>query len=376
MSTKRHRLAILILAAVLVGALALVLAACGGDEETTAPSPSTSATPEPEEISGKLTVFAYEDGFVPEYLAGFYLKYPNVDLKASAYEDGDAAIAKMRAGFDADVINLCVEENAERAVKLGLVVPLDVNRLTHWDEMFPVFLDLPGVTSGDGQHYMAPVDAGVTGIAYDSTKVTETPTSFMDLFDPKYEGQVAMIDYPVTAIQVGALALGYEDPINLSAEQLENVKNLYIEAKQRGQFRTFFSNDSEIVSLFHTGEISLGVGYPSNAANAQREGDPVEFTTCEEGQIVWTCGYGISSTCKNVDAAYALVDYYLSPEAQAFEVTEWDYLPTLTTTIPLLPEDKVEDASIVKTWTNIVPAAPPLEGYDAWIRAWQEVKRS
>jgi spermidine/putrescine transport system substrate-binding protein len=374
MSTKRHRLPILILAALLVAAMAL--AACGGDEETTAPSPSTSATPEPEEISGKLTVFAYEDGFVPEYLAGFYEKYPNVDLKASAYEDGDAAIAKMRAGFDADVINLCVEENAERAVKLGLVVPLDVSRLTHWNEMFPVFLDLPGVTSGDGQHYMAPVDAGVTGIAYDSTKVTETPTSFMDLFDPKYEGQVAMIDYPVTAIQVGALALGYEDPINLSAEQLENVKNLFIEAKQRGQFRTFFSNDSEIVALFHTGEISLGLGYPSNALNAQREGDPVEFTTCKEGQIVWTCGYGISSTCKNVDAAYALVDYYLSPEAQTFEVTEWDYLPTLTTTIPMLPEDKVEDASIVETWTNIVPAAPPIEGYDAWIRAWQEVKRS
>ncbi len=95
----------------------------------------------------------------------------------------------------------------------------------------------------------------MTGIVYDTTKVTDKPTSFMDLFDPKYEGQVAMIDYPVTAIQVGALALGYEDPINLTPEQLEAVKNLYIEAKQRGQFRTFFSNDSEIVALFHTGEV-------------------------------------------------------------------------------------------------------------------------
>lgn len=373
MSTKSQRVAILILAALVFSLLAL--AACG-EEETAAPSPTTSATPEPEDISGKLTVFAYEDGFVPEYLEGFYEKYPNVDLQASAYEDGDAAIAKLRAGFESDVINLCVEENAERAVRLGLVVPLDLNRLTHWGEMFPVFKTLPGVTSGDGQHYMAPVDAGVTGIAYDTTKVTETPTSFMDLFDPKYEGEVAMIDYATTAIQVGALALGYEDPINLTPEQLENVKNLFIEAKQRGQFRTFFSNDSEIVALFHTGEISLGLGYPSNAKNAQREGDPVEFTTCDEGQIVWTCGYGISSTCQNIDAAYALVDYYLSPEAQAFEVTEWDYLPTLMTTLELLPPENQEEAGIVKTWTNIVPAAPPEEGYDEWIKAWQEVKRN
>ena len=376
MSTKRQLLTVVtvLLVTVLVGGV-LLLAACG-DEETAAPAPSASATPEPEDISGALSVFAYEDGFVKEYLAGFYEKYPNVDLKASAYEDGDAAVAKLRAGFEADVINLCVEENAERAVRLGLVVPLDTSRLTHWDEMFPVMTDLPGVTSGDGQHYVAPVDAGVTGIAYDSTKVTETPTSFMDLFDPKYEGQVAMIDYATTAIQVGALALGYEDPINLTPEQLENVKNLFIEAKQRGQFRTFFSNDSEIVALFHTGEISLGLGYPSNAQNAQDEGDPVEFTTCDEGQIVWTCGYGISSTCQNVDAAYALIDYYLSPEAQAFEVTEWDYLPTLSTTLEILPADKLEAASIVQGWTNIVPSAPPEEGYEEWVKAWQEVKRS
>ena len=369
MSTKSYRSTILILAVLVVACLAL--AACG--DEGTSPSPSASA---PAEVSGELTLFAYEDGFVPKYIKPFKEAYPNVDLKASAYDSGDAAIAKMRAGFEADVINLCVEENAEQAVRLGLVQPLDVSRLTHWDEMFPVFLTLPAVTTDDGQHYMAPVDAGVTGVVYDTTKVTEKPTSFMDLFDPKYKGQVAMIDYPVTAIQVGALALGYEDPINLTPEQLDAVKNLYIEAKQNGQFRTFFSNDSEIVALFHTGEVTIAVGYPGNALDSQREGDPVEFSVCKEGQIVWTCGYGISSTCKNIDAAYALIDYYLSPEAQAFEVNEWSYFPTLETTLDLLDPKVRAQAEIVREWGNIVPAAPPVEGYDQWIRAWQEVKRS
>lgn len=359
-----------ILLAVLVAAV-LVVAACG--EEEPASSPSATA---PAEISGDLTLFAYEDGFVPKYIKPFKEKYPNVNLQASAYDSGDAAIAKMRAGFETDVINLCVEENAEQAVRLGLVVPLDVSRLSHWDEMFPVFQTLPGVTADDGQHYMAPVDAGVTGIVYDTEKVTDVPDSFMDLFDPKYEGKVAMIDYPVTAIQVGALALGYEDPINLTDEQLEAVKDLFIEAKKRGQFRTFFSNDSEIVALFHTGEVVMGLGYPGNALDSQREGDPVEFAICEEGQIVWTCGYGITKTCKNVDAAYALIDYYLSPEAQAFEVKQWQYFPTLESTLDILEGDALEHAEIVRDWGKVVPAAPPVEGYDEWVRAWQEVKRS
>jgi spermidine/putrescine transport system substrate-binding protein len=371
MSVRVHRTIIPLAVLVLLALLALAAAACGGEEAT----PTSTAT-NPADISGDLTLFAYEDGFVPKYIKPFKEKYPNVNLKATAYDSGDAAIAKMRAGFETDVVNLCVEEDAEQAVRLGLVIPLDTSRLTHWNEMFPVFQTLPGVTQPDGKHYMAPVDAGVTGMVYNTDKIKTPPDSFMALFDPKYEGRVAMIDYPVTAIQVGALALGYEDPINLTDEQLENVKNLFIEAKKRGQFRTFFSNDSEIIALFHTGEVDLGLGYPGNALDSQREGDPVDFAIAKEGQIVWTCGYGITKTAKNLDAAYALLDYYLSPEAQAYEVNQWQYFPTLTSTLGILKGDALKNAETVKTWNKIVPAAPPVEGYDKWVRAWQEVKRS
>ena len=105
--------------------------------------------------------------------------------------------------------------------RLGLVQPLDVSRIENWDRMFPVFQKLPGVTSPTASTTWCPSTPGVTGIVYDTTKVPRSPTSFMELFDPKYKGQVAMIDYPVTAIQVGALALGYTDPIHLTDEQLD-----------------------------------------------------------------------------------------------------------------------------------------------------------
>jgi spermidine/putrescine transport system substrate-binding protein len=368
MNARRVSLPLFLGAALIL--LVALTAGCGGGTDA---SPSQSATGEP---TGDLTLFAYEDGFIPAYIAPFEKQYPSVKLRTSAYDSGDAAVAKLRAGFEADVINLCVEENAEVAVKLGLLQPLDTSRIENWDRMFPIFYKLPGVTMPDGKHYMVPVDAGVTGVLYDTTKVDTPPTSFKDLFDPKYKGQVAMIDYPVTAIQVGALALGYSDPLHLTADQLEAVKKLYIDAKKNGQFRTFFSNDSEIVSLFHTGEIIIGVGYPGNALDSQRENDPVEFANASEGQIVWTCGYGISATCRNLDAAYALLNYYLSPEAEAFEAKRWNYFITNQDALQLLPPDVRKRVEVVKDWNNILPAAPPVEGYDQWIRAWQEVKRS
>ena len=368
MNARRVSLPLFLGAALIL--LVALTAGCGGGTDA---SPSQSATGEP---TGDLTLFAYEDGFIPAYIAPFEKQYPSVKLRTSAYDSGDAAVAKLRAGFEADVINLCVEENAEVAVKLGLLQPLDTSRIENWDRLFPIFYKLPGVTMPDGKHYMVPVDAGVTGVLYDTTKVDTPPTSFKDLFDPKYKGQVAMIDYPVTAIQVGALALGYTDPIHLTDEQLQKVKELFITAKKNGQFRTFYSNDSEIVALFHTGEVSIALGYPGNAIDSKKEGDPVEFAIAKEGQIVWTCGYGISSKVKNIDAAYALLNYYLSPEAEAFEATRWDYYVTNQDALKLLPPDQVKRVEVVKDWTNILPAAPPAEGYDKWIRAWQEVKRS
>jgi len=38
---------------------------------------------------------------------------------------------------------------------------------------------------------------------------------------PSTRARSRLIDYPVTAIQLGRLALGYEDPINLTSDQLE-----------------------------------------------------------------------------------------------------------------------------------------------------------
>jgi len=355
----------------LVCLLASVLAACGPGESA---EPQSAASSGP--VAGDLKLFAYEDGFVPAYIKGFKRQYPEVNLMTSAYESGDAAIAKLRAGFEADVINLCVEENAEMAVKLGLVQPLDISRIKDWDRIFPIFKELPGITMPDGKHYMVPVDAGVTGILYDTTKVSGVPGSFMDLFDPKYKGHVAMIDYPVTAIQIGALALGYADPLHLTDEQLENVKHLYIKAKKDGQFRTFFQTDSDQVTLFKGHEAWLMPGGRGTALDIQREGEPVAFQMAQEGQILWTCGYGISTKAKNIDAAYALLNYYLSPEAEAFEAKRWNYYVTNQDALDLLSPDQVERVEVVKDWSNILPAAPPVVGYDKWIRAWQKVKRS
>ena len=65
----------------------------------------------------------------------------------------EEAIAKIQAGFDADVVNSCVDEATLEMVQKGIYAPLNRSRLEHWDDLFPSMQKLPGVQV-DGQIYM------------------------------------------------------------------------------------------------------------------------------------------------------------------------------------------------------------------------------
>ena len=230
---------------------------------------------------------------------------------------------------------------------------------------------LPGVPV-DGQTYMVPVDAGVTGVIYRTDKIDPAPTRFADLFDDKYAGRVAMIDYPVTALQVGALALGFCDPQQLTDEQLAQVHELYL--SRRSSFRTLWSSWSDITRLFMTGEIWISVGYPGYPTDLKKEGVPVDYALAGEGQLLWTCGYGISEDCTNLDAAYAQLNYYTSTEAQVFEASEWHYMVSNQDTREVDSEKVRTEAGLDRPADlgNALPAGPHKTGYDKRVRLWQE----
>jgi spermidine/putrescine transport system substrate-binding protein len=361
----------LISAAALV-AVAAAVAGCGSGGSSGGQTAASGST-QPKVVSGPLRLFAYSDGFDKQLIQPFETENPKVQLQTTPFDSVASATAKLRAGYHTDVINTCVEEGAATQVKLGLLQPLDTSRIPGWSHVFPTFKKLPGVIV-DGKVYLIPVDSGVTGIMYDSNKITTPPTSWADLFSSAYKDQVSVEDNPEVAIQVGALALGITDPVHLSDDQIEQVKNFLI--AHRDNFRTYWNSDADINNLMATGEVTIAEGYPGNVLDMNRNGARnIKFSLAKEGQIVWTCGYGISTSASNVDAAYALLNYYLKPSAQMIEARRWNYIMTNAQTLAAAPAALVKraDLSLPLHFQNIIPASPPPD-YDKWIEAWNEVK--
>jgi spermidine/putrescine-binding protein len=358
-------------------AFAVVGVACGSETsdpgQPTGSGTGASAGP----VEGTLRLYSYSDGFDPEYMETFFEEYPNIDLETAAFPSNDEAVARLLAGFEADVINSCVDEATLEMVQRGLYAPLDTSRLEHWDDIWPSMKELPGVIV-DGEAYIVPVDAGTAGIMYNADVVTEAPDSWTDLFDPQWAGQASLEDLSVTAIDIGALANGISDPLSMDEGQLESVKNFLIENK--GQFRTFWKGEADIKAQFKNGEVVISSGYPGTAKALRDEGVNVQFAPAQEGQMLWTCGYGISPEAENVDAAYALLNWYTSLPPQIYAATEFSYVTSNQDIVDEVPQEVLDATGISGFVTagessdlNLIPASPP-EDRSAWVAAWTEVK--
>ncbi len=345
----------------------MIAVACtsGGTSNST-----TSAAPG--KPHGVLTLLAYTDGYKDLYINGFKTQYPDVTLRTSPEGSGDEAEAKMLAGFNADVVNACVDENALDMVNKGIFQPLDLSRIPDWQSIFPSFKTLPGVMV-NGKAYLVPIDAGTAGILYDPTKVSPAPDSWTALFDPRYKGQAAIEDNSTTAIDIGALVNGFADPQAMTSDQLDTVKNYLIAHKD--QFRTYWQSDGDIINLFKNHEIAISSGYPSDALNIQRAGGNAKFVLANEGQMLWTCGYGISANAQNVDAAYALLNYYLDWHQELFEVKYWGYGVANSQVLDHASKNLIETAGLAgpSSYSHPIPASPPADR-QAWTQAWREVK--
>ncbi len=321
---------------------------------------------------GRLLVYSYEETVTRFFLAKYKEKYPQVKLKTAVYGELDEAVAKLRGGFHADVINPCVDY-LPILTKLDFLIPIDTRYIPRWDDLMDYFKDLPEIQAGEGKVWMVPSDAGLEGIMYNSDKIDPPPTSWNDLWNPKYKGHIAMQDYARNSIAVAALALGFEEPFKLDDTQLEKVKEYLIE--QKPLLLKYFEGDEEIDSLFREDEVWISLGWQSDANSLTDDGTPVEFLSPKEGAFSWICGYSILKGTAMPVAAHALVNHYVRPELQRFEAVDFEYFVPNGKVLDLLSDAEIaavgldNPQALEQAHVEIIP-----DNYDKWLQIWEEVK--
>ena len=136
----------------------------------------------------------------------------------------------------------------------------------------------------DGQIYGVPLSDGIEGLVYNQKQVPEGIDELADLWDPEFAGRATIKgSYALIPIATAALAIGIEDPMNMSAEDLDRAKQYLIDNPD--QFRTFWGSASDLVNLFKSGEVVVASAGPQLADRIQDAGGTARWAPAKDGTL-------------------------------------------------------------------------------------------
>ncbi len=238
----------------------------------------------------------------------------------SIFSGEEDALAKVRAGFAADVMHPC-NYSVQRFVSAKLAVEIDTAKLSNWKDVFPALQTADGVLVG-GKVMMAPADWGNSSIAYRPDLIDEDykkNESWSIFYDEKYKGKVSMLDNELMII-IGAMVGGksYDEVYNLSGAALEEAAKTWGK-KGVDVSRFLWTDASELQQALASGEVIAAYAWNDVVKNLKKEGIPVAYAKPKEGYFTWFCGLTLLNSGKADPAlAYDFIDAWLSPETGKF----------------------------------------------------------
>ncbi|HQY73884.1 MAG TPA: extracellular solute-binding protein [Aestuariivirga sp.] len=265
------------------------------------------------------------------YDAAEYFK-PYVDKHGGApnfsiFSGEEDALAKVRAGFAADVMHPC-NYSVQRFVNAKLATEIDTSKLSNWKDIFPALQTADGVLV-DGKVMMAPADWGNSSIAYRTDLVDDDfkkNESWGIFYDDKYAGKVSMLDNELM-ILIGAMVGGmpYDEAYKLTGTALTDAAKTWGEKGVKNS-RFLWTDASELQQAMASGEVVAAYAWNDVVKNLTNEGIPVSYAKPKEGYFTWFCGLTLLNTGKADPAlAYDFIDAWLSPETGKYLIEASGY---------------------------------------------------
>lgn len=313
-------------------ALAPVIAACTGTGAPTspsaAPSPSQAAataeptaTPAPTPVptpEAELIVYNWLDYIGEDVIPSFEEKYP-VKVKYELFDDIEVAYTKLGADGSGYDISFPTSVDIPRFREAGTIRKLEksllpniVNLGTEWQN--------PGYDPNND--YSVPYMWWTTGIAYDTKKVQEAPTSSKALWDERWKGHISVMDDYQETMGMALKQLDFS--VNTTdAAQLDQAIALL---RQQKPLVRAWSNDT--IGTMVGGDVWIGMIWAADLyqINTELGSDQFAYYIPEEGSVRGSDTAVIYSGAKHPVAAHLFLNHLLDAQVSASNTETIGYM--------------------------------------------------
>ena len=284
-------------------------------------------------LSGTLNVTTWPNYFSQENYDNF-TKKTGVPINVNVFGSNEEMLAKLQAGSTGWDVLVPTNYTISTYKKLDLIEPLDLKLFPSYDptQQDPRFLG-PGTI--DGVVYAVPKDWGTTGFIVNTKSTKENPVTWKDFFaatQGPLSGKVTVHDYQLTTIGSAAVSLGY-DFNTVDKTQLAEVEKLLIATKPH-----LFGITSDYQPAMRNGDAVMAMCWTNDASQLNRDIPEMSYRLGKDGGEIWVDHYAVIKGAPNRDAAYAFLDYILTPEINAKEIESHGTPSTDARVIKILPD--------------------------------------
>lgn len=258
-----------------------------------------------------LVVAAWGDPYLSEWKKSLI---PNFEKKYNAHVVwvpgfSSQTMAKVEATKDNPNIDVAMLDEGphQHLVEDGLVEKIDRSKLTNAGQMMAASFPANGYGVGFA--------ITGTGLFYNTKIFGEKgwapPTSWGDLFDPKYKGHISA--HNLTNANGLNLLLALND---LAGGKISNLDPGFAKMRELAPRVITFDKQNESYALIQQGDAWIGEWSVDRIGALAAEGTPVAFVYPKEGAYGYVEVATIVKGRPNADLGYAFIDMLLSVEEQ------------------------------------------------------------
>ncbi len=168
--------------------------------------------------------------------------------------------------------------------------------------------------------YSLPWQSGIAGVAYNLDATGRDLQSVEDLFDPELKGKIGMLTEMRDTIGLILLGLGVEPSTISSFDDAAEAFDKLAAAKADGQIRAFTGND--YLDDLSTGNFAACVGWSGDVVQLARDNPAVRFIIPADGGMSWADTMVMPKGARHPDEVAKWMDFVYDP-VQAAQLTAW-----------------------------------------------------
>ncbi|MCD8026029.1 MAG: spermidine/putrescine ABC transporter substrate-binding protein [Clostridiales bacterium] len=286
----------IILAAALAASMTAGLSGCGGSYD------------------GEVNVYNWgeyisngEDGLMD--IIEEFENQTNIKVNYTTYETNEELYNMLKnSNVSYDVI-IPSEYMISKLIEEDMLLELDFDNIPNYEYIMDRFKKLDCDPEGK---YTVCYSWGVTAMVYDTTKVSEKPTSWEALWDEDLSGQILMFNNSRDAMAISMQLCG----INPSSCTTEDVDTAAEKLSEQKPLLKKYVMDQAFTEM-ETGQAAIAPYYAGDIITMMENNEDLDYAMPEDGANLFYDAMCIPTCSKNKENAEKFINFMQEPEVAA-----------------------------------------------------------